>query len=128
MTSVWTGEAVAADDISGLDHLDYMQLCQSEWFGGSLIYKTHPVPGRSARPCVDSGFGMWNEKIYHFKPDQPPSSAGDEIQTELFVKYADLPDALADLYANGEKFRHLVQITEIRAVLADDIPLSPAKD
>lgn len=69
---------------------------------------------------------MWNEKIYHFEPDKPPSSNGDEIQTELFVDYKDFPAAMADLFANAEKFRDLVQITEIRGVERDEIPLSPA--
>lgn len=90
--------------------------------------KQHPVPGRSDAPCVDSGFGMWNEKIYHFKPDLPPSSAGDEIQSEFFVTYEDMPKAVLDLYSQAELFRDLVQITEIRGVAADTIPLSPAKD
>jgi len=74
------------------------------------------VPSRSSDPCVVSGFGMWSDKIYHFEPDKPPSSDGDEIQTELFVKYEDLPAAIADLYANAARFRDLVQITEIRGV------------
>lgn len=71
---------------------------------------------------------MWNEKIYHFKPDMPPSSDGDEIQSEFFVKYEDLPNALADLYHEGSTFRDFVQISEIRSVKADKIPLSPAKE
>jgi len=71
---------------------------------------------------------MWNDKIYHFLPDLPPSSAGDEIQSEFFVKYEDMPAAVAELYSHADKFRHLVQITEIRGVKKDYIPLSPAKD
>ena len=42
---------------------------------------------------------MWNDKIYHFLPDMPPSSDGDEIQSEFFVKYEDMPEAVADLYS-----------------------------
>lgn len=90
--------------------------------------KTHPVPGYSDEACVESGFGMWNKKIYHFEPDRPPSSDGDEIQSEFFVKYEDLSAAVAEVYKHAEEFRHLVQITEIRGVAADDLPLSPAKD
>ena len=70
---------------------------------------------------------MWNEKIYHFLPDKPPSSDGDEIQSEFFVKFDDMPTAVADLYSHGDKFRDYVQITELRAVKKDNIPLSPAK-
>ena len=57
------------------------------------------MAGRSSDPCVESGFGMWNDKIYHFLPDMPPSSDGDEIQSEFFVKYEDMPEAVADLYS-----------------------------
>lgn len=91
------------------------------------MQKTHPVPSRSSDPNVESGFGMWHEKIYHFLPDKPPSSDGDEIQSEFFVKYADMPNVVSDLYSHAEKFRDFVQITEIRSVYRDNIPLSPAK-
>lgn len=58
----------------------------------------------------------------------PPSSDGDEIQTEFFVDYADMPAAVYDLFSQADKFRDFVQITEIRGVDRDDIPLSPAKE
>jgi hypothetical protein len=41
-------------------------------------------------------------------PDKPPSSAGDEIQTEYFVKYADLPAALEEVYKLQDKLEGLV--------------------
>lgn len=96
--------------------------------GASLIHQVHPVPGRDASPCVSTGAGSWSNKIYHFRPDAPPSSGGDELQTEYFVKYADLPKVLRKLYEIAPKFRHLVQITEVRAVKADKMALSPAKN
>ena len=76
---------------------------------------------------MSSGAGAWSRKIYHFYPHLPPSSAGEEIQSEFFVEYHDLPAALEDIYSIADEIRHLVQITEIRAVDQDDIPLSPAK-
>jgi len=80
MTSVWTGQSVLETSGDYSEHQkDYREICEPTWFGGTLTLKTHPVPQRSSDPCVVSGFGMWNEKIYHFHPDQPPSSAGDEI-------------------------------------------------
>ena len=85
------------------------------------------MPGLSPDACVTSGFGMWSDKIYHFLPDKPPSGAGDEIQSEFFVKFDDMPAAVADLYSHGDKFRDYVHITEFRAVKKDNIPLSPAK-
>ena len=38
-----------------------------------------------------------------------------------------MPAAVADLYSQAHKFRDFVQITEIRGVFRDNIPLSPAK-
>ena len=69
---------------------------------------------------------MWHEKIYHFWPHKAPSSAGYEIHTEFFVAISDLPAAMHALYEIAELFRDYVQITELRAVKADNTPLSPA--
>ena len=39
-----------------------------------------------------------------------------------------MPQAVADIYARAPEFRDYVQITEIRSVSMDNIPLSPAKN
>ena len=121
MTSVWTADrhGNAETGYDDVKNLSYQELCAPTWHGGKLIERTHPVPLRDSTPCVSSGFGMWDHKIYHFKPDQPPSSDGDEIQSEFFVKAEDLPAAMLDLYAHAETFRDQVQITEVRGVAAD---------
>ena len=76
----------------------YDTACPAELFGAKLIKKTHPVKGRSSEPCVESGIGMWNDKIYHFKPDKEPSSGGDEIQSEFFVDLEEFPKVMDALY------------------------------
>jgi xylitol oxidase len=91
------------------------------------IQRVHPVPGNDPSACVTVGAGSWKNKVYHFLPDQAPSAGGDEIQTEYFVSYRDFRDAMNALYAIREKFNHLVQITELRMIAADDIPMSPGK-
>ena len=101
-------------------------MCPAELFGAKLIKKTHPVDGMSSDPCVESGIGMWHDKIYHFKPDKEPSSGGDEIHSEFFVGIKDFPKALNVLYQVSPFFKDFVQVTELRPVAADDIPLSPA--
>ena len=58
----------------------------------------------------------------------PPSSAGEEIQSEFFVEYNLLIAAVKELYKHAAEFRDHVQITEIRGVTRDDIPFSPAKE
>lgn len=129
MTSIWTGRRYASSPeyLAEKSALTFEQACEPDFHGGSLVERIHPVPGRDAEPCVSSGYGLWSEKIYHFKPDKPPSSDGDEIQSEFFVEYQHLQDAVRDLYTYRDDFAHLVQITEIRAVEQDSIPLSPAQ-
>lgn len=87
----------------------------------------HPVRGRDSTPCVYVGSGSWKEKIYHFFPDAPPSSGGDESHSEYFIPFEHFKEALDALYEIRDTFRHLVQTTELRFVCADNIPMSPAK-
>jgi len=68
----------------------------------------HPVPGRDSSCCTTTGGGTWIDKIIHFRPDRPPSSAGDEIQTEYFIPVEKLGDAMNDLYKIKKNFEHLV--------------------
>jgi len=69
---------------------------------------------------------MWHEKIYHFLPDKPPSSGGDELQSEFFVPASKLPEVINRIYTLQPLFEDVIQITELRPVKADEIPLSPA--
>jgi hypothetical protein len=70
---------------------------------------------------------MWDQKIYHFKPEEKPSSDRNEIQSEFFVNLNQFPEVLKTLYAVSPLFRDYVQITELRPVRGDAYPLSPAK-
>ena len=57
------------------------------YFGAKHVDKNiHPVPGREPINCVPYGNGIWREKIYYFMPDTPLDTAGQEIQTEYFLK------------------------------------------
>ena len=79
MNSIWVGTKFFDDDYGPMIAKPYQEVCDAEYYGGTLVETTHPVPERSSDPCVKSGVGMWSEKIYHFEPDKPPSSDGDEI-------------------------------------------------
>jgi len=72
MNSVWVGQRFV--DGKCPEKLDV-------FWGAKHITtnNTHPVPGRDASPCITTGVGTWIDKIIHFLPDRPPSSAGDEI-------------------------------------------------
>jgi len=92
MTSAWVGRRYAKG------HQPHPPM--NELFGAQPISteRIHPVPGRDASPCVTVGNGSWKEKIYHFLPDMPPSSAGEEMHSEYFVKYRDFMPALEALH------------------------------
>ncbi len=74
--------------------------------------------------------GPWAERLPHFRGDRQPSF-GDEIQTEWFVDADDAVPALravTELAASlGGELEALLAVTEIRAIRADDLWLSPAQ-
>ncbi|SDS80960.1 xylitol oxidase [Nocardioides scoriae] len=74
--------------------------------------------------------GPWSERLPHFRGDRQPSF-GDEIQTEWFVPADEAVPALravTDLAARlGGELEALLAVTEIRAIGADDLWLSPAQ-
>ena len=87
----------------------------------------HPIRGMSPEHCTPQlGVpGPWHERLPHFRFDHTPS-AGDELQTELFVAADDAPAALEALLPLRPRIAPIVQVTEIRAIAADELWLSPA--
>jgi xylitol oxidase len=53
-------------------------------------------------------------------------SQGEEIQAEYFVDRADAPAAITAMRTVGDKLAPILMISEIRAIAADDLWLSPA--
>lgn len=83
--------------------------------------------GQFPHQTVQGGVpGPWWQRLPHFRPDASPSR-GDEIQSEYFVDRRHSADALAALRACAERFAHLVLVSELRTVAADDLWLSPAQ-
>ena len=68
--------------------------------------------------------GPWHLRLPHFRPDRTPAS-GDELQTEYFVPWEHAPAAIATVTALGAVIRPVLLLTEIRAVAADELWLSP---
>lgn len=100
------------------------------FFGAKHITaeKHHPCPGQDPYACIAPGHGSWTTKLCHFLPDRVPSSGGNEIQVEYYVPYRNFLKAFQALYAIRDKFQHLVQITEIRTMAKDGLPMSQAKN
>ncbi|WP_049562501.1 FAD-binding protein [Nonomuraea sp. SBT364] len=101
----------------------------AEWFGTvAADGPRHPVPGMPPGSCTGQlGVpGPWHERLPHFRPDAPPSSAGDELQSEWLIPREHAADALRELRGAGDLIRPVLQIAEVRTVAADDLWLSPS--
>jgi xylitol oxidase len=97
------------------------------WLGASPAGgPRHPVPGMDPAACTEQlGVrGSWNERVPHFRMEFTPSS-GDELQSEYMVPRSHGAAALAALRAIAPRIAPVVQISEIRAVAADSLWLSP---
>ncbi|GGP10257.1 putative xylitol oxidase [Nonomuraea glycinis] len=103
-------------------------LPEGDWHGTRAADgPRHPVPGMPPDSCTEQlGVpGPWHERLPHFRADSPPSSAGDELQTEFVMDREHAAGALRELRAVRDRIRPVLQITEVRTVAADDLWLSP---
>ncbi|OLR92488.1 D-arabinono-1,4-lactone oxidase [Actinokineospora bangkokensis] len=101
----------------------------SGWRAGTPATTTvHPVPGMSTASSTQQlGVpGPWFERLPHFRPELKPSSAGAELQSEVYVPLAGAREAIGALRAIADVVAPVLQIAEIRTVAADDLWLSPA--
>jgi xylitol oxidase len=69
--------------------------------------------------------GPWYERMPHFKMNFTPSS-GAELQTEYFVPRSRGYEAILAVESLHEKIGPHLFITELRAIAADDLPMSMA--
>lgn len=88
--------------------------------------KLHPIAELSAQPCTEQMgvAGPWHERLPHFRMGFTPSS-GDELQSELFVAAGDAPEAMRTLRRLGDQLAPVLKISEVRAIAADTLWLSP---
>ncbi|MFI7607879.1 FAD-binding protein [Micromonospora sp. NPDC049366] len=86
----------------------------------------HPVPGMPAENCTPQfgERGPWHERLPHFRLGFTPSS-GDELQSEYHLPRAAAAEALAALDPMADRIAAVLQISELRAVAADGLWLSP---
>jgi alditol oxidase len=86
----------------------------------------HPVPGMPAENCTEQlGVpGPSGDRLPHFRLGFTPSG-GDELQSEYIVARADAPAVVAALRALGPRLTPLLLTSEIRAIAADSLWLSP---
>ncbi len=99
-----------------------------EWLGATLADgPRHPIPGLPGTMCSEQlgVVGPWHARLPHFRLEFTPSS-GEELQSEWFVARQDAVAALQSLADLRERIAPLLQITEIRAIAADRLWLSPS--
>jgi len=99
----------------------------SEFFGAKRAAKNlHPIAEISAENCTEQmGVpGPWYERLPHFRMGFTPS-AGKELQSEYFVPRQNAVEAILAVERLGRQVSPHLMISEIRAVAADNLWLSP---
>src|SRR5579859_4556133 len=98
-----------------------------EFFGGKLATRNlHPIAAPSAENCTEQmGVpGPWYERLPHFRMGFTPS-AGKELQSEYFVPRQHAVEAILAVERLHDQVGPHLMITEIRAIAADDLWMSP---
>jgi xylitol oxidase len=98
-----------------------------EFFGAKLAAKNlHPIAELSAENCTEQmGVpGPWYERLPHFRMGFTPS-AGKELQSEYFVPRQHAVEAILAVERLRDQVTPHLLITEIRAIAADDLWMSP---
>lgn len=99
----------------------------SELFGASPFeIPVHPVQSMSPESCtVQLGHTKrWFEILPHFKMEFQPS-AGKELQSEYFIPIEHAFEAISSIQEMAKEISPLLFISEIRAIKADELWLSP---
>jgi len=100
---------------------------QPEFYGAKAATKNlHPIMDHPAESCTEQmGVpGRWYERLPHFKMGFTPSS-GKELQSEYFVPLTRAVEAIEAVSRLGKQIGPHLFITEIRAIAADDLWMSP---
>jgi xylitol oxidase len=102
-------------------------LATPEFFGATLATRNlHPIAELSAENCTEQmGVpGRWYERLPHFRMGFTPS-AGKELQSEFFVPRQHAVEAILAVERLGDQVSPHLLISEIRAIAADELWLSP---
>lgn len=97
------------------------------FYGATVATKNlHPIEALDAINCTEQmGVdGFWYERMPHFKMGFTPSS-GKELQSEFFIPFENAYEGMMAIEKLHEKVSPHLMITEIRAIAADDLLMSP---
>ena len=92
----------------------------------AAIVDRHPILGLDPVNCTPQlGVpGLWSARLPHFRIGFTPSS-GNEIQSEYLVPRRHAVAAIQAVRALRDTIGHLVQVSEIRTIAADELWMSP---
>jgi xylitol oxidase len=124
----WSGDAFGQVWLKARLGPDAVPALPATFFGGRPAKRQlHPVPGFPADACTAQGGipGPWHHRLPHFRLDHTPS-AGDELQSEYLIASRDAVAAIKALHAMRARIAPLVFVSEVRAVAADELWLSPS--
>lgn len=103
------------------------QEAPQEFFGAKRATRNlHPIVELSAENCTEQmGVpGPWYERLPHFRMGFTPS-AGKELQSEYFIPRQHAVEAILAVERLRDQVSPHLMITEIRAIAADDLWMSP---
>ena len=87
----------------------------------------HMLAGADVAAVTEQGGrpGPWHQRLPHFRLEHTPSR-GEELQSEYLLPRARTADAVDALRRLAPGFAHLLQVSEVRTIAADDLWLSGA--
>lgn len=87
----------------------------------------HMLAGADVAAVTEQGgvVGPWHQRLPHFRMEFTPSR-GEELQSEYLVPRTRALEAIERLRGLAPTFAHLLQVSEVRTVAADDLWLSCA--
>jgi xylitol oxidase len=117
INEVWIKSRIGVDNLHS----------EPEFYGAKAATKNlHPIIALGAENCTEQmGVpGPWYERLPHFKMGFTPSS-GKELQSEYFVPIESAVEAIEAVAKLGKQIGPHLFITEVRAIAADDLWMSP---
>ncbi len=118
LTTIWLKHKVAGETIE----------TPPEMFGAKRAERhVHPIVGYDSEVCTPQlgEVGPWFNRLPHFLMEFRPSTA-EELQSEFFLARRHAVAGIGELHGLRRELAGVLQISEIRAVKADDLWMSTA--
>jgi xylitol oxidase len=105
---------------------DLKTIAPSFYRATAAVKNLHPIEALDAINCTEQmGVdGPWYERMPHFRMGFTPSS-GKELQSEFFIPFANAYEGMMAIEQLNDKVSPHLMITEIRAIAADELLMSP---